>query len=152
MGLLYGRAGRLTAQNGGFRPGQEARKGLVDKGAPGGRLLHGTLWSDSVLARERTIDCTGRAESLRMASGASAREAAVAPPWGLHDVGGADLEGEATLRDAIQMEQAWAAQSGELFHRRTKNPRRPNARVGDRGLHSMPPAQTHIPGAAPRWF
>ena len=24
MGLLYGRAGRLTAKNGGFRPGQEA--------------------------------------------------------------------------------------------------------------------------------
>ena len=65
-----------------------------------------------------------------------------------------ELEYEAltTLRDAIQMEQAWAAQSGELSHRRTKNPRRPNARVGDRGLHAMPPAQTHIPGAAPRWY
>ena len=24
MGLSYGRAGRLTAENGGFRPGQEA--------------------------------------------------------------------------------------------------------------------------------
>ena len=30
MGLLYGRAGRLTAQNGGFRPGQRSLSKLSD--------------------------------------------------------------------------------------------------------------------------
>ena len=33
MGLLYGRAGRLTAENGGFRPGQNKLKDAVSSGA-----------------------------------------------------------------------------------------------------------------------
>ena len=30
MGLLYGHTGRLTAQNGGFRPGQKHKKAIRD--------------------------------------------------------------------------------------------------------------------------
>ena len=37
MGLLYGRAGRLTAENGGFRPGQSrADRTLADLGGEDG--------------------------------------------------------------------------------------------------------------------
>ena len=41
MGLLYGRAGRSTAENGGFRPGQYDRKatGLRVHDADGGRVV-----------------------------------------------------------------------------------------------------------------
>jgi hypothetical protein len=36
MAILYGRAGRLTAKNGGFRPGQYSEKiSLLNNNAPG---------------------------------------------------------------------------------------------------------------------
>jgi hypothetical protein len=39
MGLLYGRAGRLTAKNGGFRPGQNLQQ-LHVREVPGGDVLN----------------------------------------------------------------------------------------------------------------
>jgi hypothetical protein len=43
MGLLYGRAGRLTAENGGFRPGQYERIGMDGKECPVVQLLSPAL-------------------------------------------------------------------------------------------------------------
>ena len=67
MGLLYGRAGRLTAQNGDFRPGQELR--LVEA-----QVQAGTEFSAAQLGGYLASQ-SANVSSLAVSLPAAAREA-----------------------------------------------------------------------------
>jgi hypothetical protein len=61
MGLLYGRAGRLTAQNGGFRPGQlEKMRADLDHRASEADEPEARLGSDRGVSSEAAGMAAGR--------------------------------------------------------------------------------------------
>ena len=77
MGLLYGRTGRLTAQNGGFRPGQWIEK-LDGYGSGVRSPSHRPRAAATHPANAALLDC------CRLTRGVASRrghDAAVAWPW-----------------------------------------------------------------------